>query len=98
MYLGTYHKRLLVNGYSGFFPLEDFALRNSMPGGVPTRAVLKQFADDGIEWLVVLRSHVPDGKLPPAPENAQLQLVLSDDVGVDVYRLIPIEPPNPVEP
>jgi hypothetical protein len=98
MYLGTYHGRLLVNGYSGFFPLEDFVFRDSMSGGVPTRAVLKTFADDGVEWLVVLRSQVPDGRLPPAPENARLQLVLSDDVGIDVYRLIPIEPIEETEP
>jgi hypothetical protein len=92
MYLGTYHRRLLVNGYSGFFPLEDFALRDAMPGGAPTRPVLEKFAEDGVEWLVVLRSHVPDGKLPSPPDSVKLQLVLSDDVGVDVYRLILIEP------
>ena len=89
MYLGTYHQRLLVNGYSGFFPMEDFALRGAMPDGVPTAAVLQQFARDEVEWLVVLRAQTPDG-LPPPPESVRLQLVLSDEVGVDVYRLIPV--------
>lgn len=92
MYLGTYHHRLLVNGYSGFFPLEDFELRDAMPGGVPTSAILQKFADDGVEWVVVLRSHVPDGELPHPPESVELQLVLSDESGIDVYRLIPKEP------
>lgn len=89
MYLGTYHERLLVNGYSGFFPMEDFALRGAMPDGVPTAAVLQQFARDEVEWLVVLRAHAPDG-LPTPPDSVRLQLVLSDEVGVDVYRLIPV--------
>ncbi len=89
MYLGTYHERLLVNGYSGFFPMEDFALRAAMPEGIPTPIVLRQFASDGVEWLVVLRAHAPGG-LPTPPESVELQLVMSDDVGVDVYRLIPL--------
>lgn len=88
MYFGTFHKVPLVNGYSGFFPLEHFEIRNAVNAALLTEATLQRLADARADFLVVQRTE----ESVAIPERGtfgrmRIERVFEDPVGVDVFRL-----------
>ena len=59
MYWGTYHKVPLVNGYSGFFPDENYKIRNSLKAE-STADVLRLLDDWEVEFVVISQERRDD--------------------------------------
>ena len=88
MFLGTEHRVPLVNGYSGFFPDEYFALRKRVNESFPDDDVLRQFDKIGVEFvLVATRQISSDDLLIETATSPLLELVFQGEAGVDVYRI-----------
>jgi hypothetical protein len=88
MYLGTFHRVPLVDGYSGFFPAEHFTLRDAVNMSLLTEPTLEKLIDAKAEFLVVRSSEFA----VPMPREAWfgavwITHVFEDPAGVDVYRL-----------
>lgn len=93
MYFGTFHGVPLVNGYSGFFPDEYFAICEAINVESPSEDVFLKLASANVEFLVVQRSQVKEGAFSNFRFNSiQIEPVYSDPVGIDVYGLRKIEP------
>ena len=87
MYFGTFHGLPLLNGYSGFFPEEDFSRREILAREFPGELGLQLLAGLGIEFVVVKRSAFPAG-LSGRWGGLELHLALRDEAaGIDVYVL-----------
>lgn len=88
MYFGTFHGVPLVNGYSGFFPEEFFALQDAVNESFPSEDTLRRLADLSVEFVVVRRAALPKAALHSTRfETVFLERVLEDANGVDVYRV-----------
>ncbi|NLF67432.1 MAG: hypothetical protein GX575_00105 [Candidatus Anammoximicrobium sp.] len=85
MYWGTYHRRRLVNGYSGFFPASFLETKAALRG-FPDAAGLQRLQNLGVGYCVRRRAELPrDGALPQ-----RFELLFRDDTAqVDVYRIQP---------
>jgi hypothetical protein len=88
MWLGTYHRVAMVNGYSGFFPPSYFEMRDAVRDQGLSEEVLLRLVDNGVEFLVVDRARYAT-EIPRGADDdpVSLQLVLENAGGVDVYRL-----------
>ena len=87
MYWATFHKRRLVNGYSGFFPQSFLRLKKAM-SDFPDERSLRLLGASGVTHCVVRRSSVPQTAFSSGPASDQLSLVFADDdAEVDIYRL-----------
>jgi hypothetical protein len=86
MYQGTFHGVPLVNGYSGFFPVEETDLRGELQDHALTIDRLIQLQEEGVEFVVMSMPHSPR-PLPAATETLAIEKVFSDPSGVEVYRL-----------
>jgi len=87
MYFGTFHHIPLLNGYSGFFPPEDFERREILHREFPGELGMQLLAGLGIEFVVVRRTSFPDG-LAGRWGGLQLSLALRDDAaGIDIYEI-----------
>lgn len=86
MYAGTFHGVPLVNGYSGFFPVEETELRGEFQDEPPTVDRLALMYQDGVEFVVVSGEHLPP-VLPTSSESLKIEKVFTDPSGVVVYRL-----------
>lgn len=53
MYLGTFHKTPIFNGYSSHFPQHYRNLRNEILAGFPTESILHQFYTGKVKHIVV---------------------------------------------
>ena len=53
MYLGTFHKIPIFNGYSSHFPQHYRNLRNEILSGFPTENILRQLFDGKVKFVVV---------------------------------------------
>lgn len=92
MLLGLEHRVPMVNGYSGFFPEGYIALRDWMNANFPADRTLTDFAAYDVDLLVVSRNYCdPKVMLKLKTDALRLELMLEDPVGIDVYRLIPVE-------
>jgi len=88
MFLGTEHGVPLVNGYSGFFPQEYFALRKQVNEQFPDEGVLRQFDRMGVEYVLVATRQIPsDEVLEETASSPLLERVFEGSAGVDVYRI-----------
>lgn len=91
MFLGTWHRRPLINGYSGFFPKSHFELQRLLQQEFPTAESLRRLEREGVELIVVLRSDFPESQMLRRTEGGPgLELMLRGDHGHDVYRLRPV--------
>lgn len=86
MYAGTFHGAPLVNGYSGFFPVEETELRGEFEDTSPTIERLSQLHAEGVEFVVMSAEHLPRS-LPPSSGALRIEKVFTDPSGVEVYRL-----------
>lgn len=89
MYAGTYHKRQLVNGYSGFFPRSFLELKAAL-ANFPDAESLRSLQASGVEFCVVDRAATDVTKLESATDSAfVLQRVFADgQAQVDIYRIV----------
>lgn len=93
MFLGTYHHAAMVNGYSGFFPDHYFQIRRAIDTQGLSENVLRQLADDGVEFLVVDRSLFPARAVHRRDRGeVVLERVWSGAAGIDLYRLVRLRP------
>jgi hypothetical protein len=86
MYAGTFHGVPLVNGYSGFFPVEETELRGELEDAAPTLERLSQLQTDGVEFVIMSPEHLPR-PLPSSSASLQIEKVFTDPSGIEVYRL-----------
>jgi hypothetical protein len=88
MYLGTFHHRRMVNGYSGFFPTTFLDLKSAM-GIFPDVVALDKLQKMQVNYLLVRRSAFTYEKLSSDAEASQrLERVFSDDrAELDIYRM-----------
>jgi cell fate (sporulation/competence/biofilm development) regulator YlbF (YheA/YmcA/DUF963 family) len=89
MYYGTMHGRPLVNGYSGFFPESYYDLRRLVNEEFPSQKTFQEFRARQVEFLVVLRSVYARKEMSAAVEAKEVEHVLADSSGIDIYRLMP---------
>ena len=85
MYLGTFHKVPIFNGYSSHFPQHYRHLRNQILSGFPTESILQQFHRSKVKFIVVR------AKKGSPPRNIKLgdfwlKRVCIDEL-VEVYEL-----------
>ncbi len=85
MYLGTFHKVPIFNGYSSHFPQHYRHLRNQVLSGFPTESILQQFHRSKVKFIVVR------AKKGSPPSNIKLgdfwlKRVCIDEL-VEVYEL-----------
>ena len=96
MFLGTLHRRRIVNGYSGFFPQPFLQVKQSFQGfprpasrDAENLAALDSLADVGVTYCVISRS-ISDAMARESECLERLKLEHRDPVArVDVYRLMP---------
>jgi len=92
MYWQTYHKRTMINGYSGRFP-EHFQKLKWPMAQFPAAKTIAALLDLGVEYCVVQRDSAQGQvlfRLPP--QTFRLEMVFRDDkANIDIYRL-PISP------
>jgi hypothetical protein len=86
IYAGTFHGVPLVNGYSGFFPVEETELRGELEDAAPTLERLSQLQTDGVEFVIMSPEHLPR-PLPSSSASLQIEKVFTDPSGIEVYRL-----------
>lgn len=91
MYAGTFHGVPLVNGYSGFFPVEETELRGEFENASPTIERLTQLQLDGVEFVVMSPEHLPR-PLPPTSASLKIEKAFTDPSGIEVYRLVAFKP------
>ena len=53
MYLGTFHKAPIFNGYSSHFPQHYRNLRNQILSGFPSKSILEKFHRGKVKFIVV---------------------------------------------
>lgn len=88
MLLGSGHGGWLVNGYSGFFPPQYFATRNTILQQGITNDLVEQLFSQGVRWIVVDRQRMELNWQDQWHWNAlQVTRVLQGNDGVDVYEL-----------
>lgn len=88
MYYGTLHGVPMLNGYSGFFPPEYFKFQDAFNTLGLTDEVLSAFCKADVDLVVIHRSYLRQESVSEISlTHHRLQLVHSDDVGIDVYRL-----------
>lgn len=92
MYFGTFHRRRLVNGYSGFFPKPYNQLQTVVNEEWPSPTVLDKLADVGVTYCIVDRGTTSEANLRARTSDGEFHLALlfsSETSAVDVYRLQP---------
>lgn len=88
MYMGTFHGRPLVNGYSGFFTREYFELQDALGNSWPTEEALRKLLQSDVEFLVVNTWVSPIRNLHVVPyQSVKLERVLQDPARIEIYRL-----------
>lgn len=89
MYFGTFHRVPLLNGYSGFFPNEYYALRQLVNDSFPGQEVLRRLADANVEFVILMPSAPPLDMAHSSDEDLwALEPAFDDPAGVKVYRLV----------
>ncbi|MEO8494011.1 MAG: hypothetical protein ABI614_03005 [Planctomycetota bacterium] len=89
MYAATYHKRPLVNGFSGFFPQSYRQLQGDM-ASFPSDASLRSLQTRGVDYCVIGSTVTNWNKIEPtAGSSVGLQRVFVDpQAQVGIYRLV----------
>jgi hypothetical protein len=88
MYWQAFHRRRMVNGYSGFFPPSFLNLKAAM-ADFPSEASLGALSQTGANYVVADRRHfTPDPFSPGTGLPPRLEPVFEDHKAqVDIYRL-----------
>ena len=90
MYWQTFHRRQMVNGYSGYFPPEYLKLKMTMTA-FPALETLSRLRGLGVNYCVIKRNAIfAETTRKKAVTGFDLELVFADDPSqVDIYRLLP---------
>ncbi len=88
MYRQTFHRRQMINGYSGYFPPEYLSLKLTMTA-FPALDTLSRLLELGVNYCVVKRDSIFSAPARKKAANGLgLELIFSDDSSrVDIYRL-----------
>jgi hypothetical protein len=88
MYWQSFHRRRMVNGYSGFFPPSFLKLKGEM-AAFPSEASLTALSQAGADFIVAdRRGFTPNPFSPGTGLPSRLTPVFQDDeANVDIYRL-----------
>lgn len=85
MYEQTGHRRPMVGGYSGFFPAQFLALKESM-ANFPKPAVLEELRTRNVEFVVTAEQRLTE----LAERSPGLRLVFQDEIAkVSIFRVLP---------
>ncbi len=89
MYWQTFHRRRMVNGYSGYFPPEYLALKMEMTA-FPSPETLSGLRHLGVAYCVVKQDSIfAQTTRTKAAGGLGLERVFTDDTSqVDIYRLV----------
>ncbi|MFH0782373.1 MAG: hypothetical protein V2B20_10550 [Pseudomonadota bacterium] len=88
MYWQTFHRRRMVNGYSGYFPDHFQKLKWPM-AQFPAGQIVDTLLDIGVEYCVV-QSNAPQGEFihRSSRNDQRIEAVLRDsEANIDIYRL-----------
>jgi hypothetical protein len=90
MYWGTFHRRRMVNGYSGFFPRPFLDLKEEMEY-FPDPESLEAVREYDVAWSVIHRSWVTREEIERDPEVApHVRWRFGDDrADLDIYEIVP---------
>lgn len=91
MYLGTFHKVPLLNGYTGIFPPEHYKLQGLILKGFPSQAALTEIERRRGAFVVVLHQFDSMGtyrKLAIPSGELTLEKAFETDGVATVYRLV----------
>jgi len=90
MLWSTYHKRRLVNGYSGFFPKEFVRLKAAVQNFPDDKSVV-ELRMAGVRWCVVDVDKLKSPNVDMLPDQTRLSLQF--ETGDGKTRIYEIEPP-----
>lgn len=98
MYWSTFHRRRLVNGYSGFLPKEYARTKRQMVD-FPDQASIDRLRLHGVTYCIIPRFHLTQTDIEAdATARQHLQWRYGDDVaGVDIYSLVLGKGPAPMD-
>lgn len=90
MYWQTFHRRQMVNGYSGYFPPEYLELKFHM-ATFPAMETLSRLREIGVNYCVVKKDSIfAQTTRKKAVTGVDLKLVFVDDSSrIDIYCLLP---------
>lgn len=84
---GTYHRRPLVNGYSGFFPASFLQLKQDVQG-FPDHRSVRALQKVGVRWCVVNLDRLERKSVERLSKQPQLELrFAADDGRTRIYKL-----------
>lgn len=90
MWWSMYHRRPLLNGYSGFFPQSYLVLKGELQEF--PRQGASRLAQMGARYAVVQRQAWNQADLACQPETADWRWLFSDDLAlIDIYEISPGE-------
>ena len=89
MYWGTFHRRRMANGYSGFFPPSFISLKMQM-AGFPATAVIDRLEAIGVDYCVVKSdTYLGQQTRNRYGSDRRLTHVFQDRLAqIDIYRLM----------
>lgn len=91
MLWSTYHKRRLVNGYSGFFPKEFVQLKRDVQS-FPDDKSVRELRKSGVQWCVVKVDELKSGNAEKLADQSMLSLRFETaDRKTRVYEVQPVE-------
>lgn len=91
MLWSTYHKRRLVNGYSGFFPKEFVQLKRDVQN-FPDDKSVNELRMSGVRWCVVKVDELKSGNVEKLADQSLLSLRFETGDGkTRVYEVQPVE-------
>ena len=83
---GLNHRAKMVNGYSGFFPVDYISLRNLLNREFPSQQSIDKLREFDVRYLVVSRRFQTAGKIEAATAQT-LKHVCADPTGIDIYQI-----------
>lgn len=90
MYWSSFHRRRLVNGYSGFLPQSYVTLKRKM-AGFPDQASIDQLRVQGVTHCAIPRSYLTRAEIErDSTAGRHLRWRYGDEVAkLDIYSLVP---------
>lgn len=88
MLYGTFHRKSLVNGFSGHFPQYYNDIRSSLAKGFPTNSTLELLSEHNVDWIVCRADESFELPRRKSTTNGKtLEFVYQSEKGIEIYRL-----------
>ncbi|GAB4137400.1 MAG: hypothetical protein Tsb009_04930 [Planctomycetaceae bacterium] len=89
MYFGTFHRRRMLNGYSGYFPETYREFKRAMKD-FPKQSAISVLKRAGVAYCIVQRDFVSREQIRENNSDSTIQWVFGDDEArIDIYRIFP---------